>query len=126
MNNTEAYYDSELHAVIWKIKGFVTLNDFIKVSDETHSLRKDNKSNKQLNNISDMKVLSADVQSYIENTYFVKAIESGLKYFAFVVPDNTFGKISMEKVNMGAKEKYGIDIKYFNSEDKAKEWLNSK
>ena len=126
MNNTATTYNSKLNIVIWEIKGFVSFEDFKTAAEDTHKLRRKHKSNKQINDINDMKVLSNEIQSYIDKSYFPNAKESGLKHFAFVVPENTFGKLSMENVNKGASEKYDMDIKYFNSQEKAIEWLNTK
>ena len=47
--------------------------------------------------------------------WFPTAKTPGLKHFAFAVPNDTFGEVSMETVNKDAKEKYGIDIEYFTN-----------
>ena len=126
MNNTTTIYNSDLDIVIWTISGFVNLNDFKEAANNTHQLRKKHNASKQINDINNMKVLSNEIQEFIDKSYFPDAKNSGLKYFAFVVPENTFGKLSMENVNKGASEKYNMDIKYFNSQEKAIEWLNAK
>jgi len=126
MNNTTTIYNSDLDIVIWTISGFVNLNDFKEAANNTHQLRKKHNTSKQINDINNMKVLSNEIQEFIDKSYFPNAKSSGLKYFAFVVPENTFGKLSMENVNKGASEKYNMDIKYFNSQEKAIEWLNAK
>ena len=126
MKNIETYFDDELHAVIWEINGFVSFDDFVTYAKQTHSLRSINNSTKQLNNIKNMKVLSKEIQSWIDKEYFPRAKRSGLKYFAFVVPDNTFGKISMTTVNDNASKKYNMEIEYFDNEQLAKDWLNTK
>jgi hypothetical protein len=72
-----------------------------------------------------MKVLSKEIQDWIDVTYFPSAKESGLKHFAFIVPKNTFGKLSMEKVNADASKLYEMQIEYFNDENEASRWLNS-
>ena len=126
MKNTETLYDSSLQVVVWQIEGFVSFEDFKIAGSQTHDLRKKHKANKQLNNIKSMKVLSKDIQDYIDGVYFKEAKESGLKYFAFVVPENTFGRLSMDAVNMEASEKYGMEIEYFDSEKLALSWLSSK
>ncbi len=126
MKNIETYFDDELQSVIWEINGFVSFDDFVTIAKQTHLLRSANNSNKQLNNIKNMKVLSKEIQAWIDKEYFPKAKNSGLKYFAFVVPDNTFGKLSMTTVNNNASKKYNMEIEYFDNEQLAKDWLNSK
>ena len=125
MKNTSAHYDSVLNAVIWEITGFVSLEDFKAAGKMTHTLRKKHNTDKQVNNILDMKVLSKEIQNWIDGIYFPEAKESGLKHFAFIVPKNTFGKLSMEKVNSDASKLYNMEIEYFNDESEASKWLNS-
>ena len=126
MNETKTYFSNELKAVVWEINGFVTTEKFKEVGSETHNLRRKHFVQKQLNNIQDMKVLTKDIQNWIDDVWFPTAKNNGLKYFAFVVPNDTFGKVSMDAVNKDAKEKYGIDIEYFSNEESAKQWLISK
>ena len=125
MKNTNAYFNSALNSVIWEINGFVSFEDFKKAGNLTHTLRKKHKTDKQINNILDMKVLSKEIQNWIDSTYFPDAKESGLKHFAFIVPKNTFGKLSMEKVNADASKIYEMEVEYFNNLDEATRWLNS-
>ena len=126
MKETKTYFSNELKAVVWEINGFLTTEKFKEVGSETHDLRRKHSVKKQLNNIQNMKVLTQDIQHWIEEVWFPTAKTSGLKHFAFVVPNDTFGKVSMDSVNAEAKEKYGIDIEYFTSEERAKQWLISK
>ncbi len=125
MKNTKVHFDSALNSVIWEINGFVSYEDFKTAGKLTHTLRMKHKTNKQVNNIKDMKVLSKEIQDWIDGTYFPEAKESGLKHFAFIVPKNTFGKLSMEKVNADASRLYEMEIEYFNNADEASRWLNS-
>ncbi len=123
---THAYFDDNINAAVWEISGFVSFDDFSKAGEETHKLRQQHGSNKQLNNIKNMKILSKDIQLWIDDVFFPTAQRTGLKYFAFVIPANTFGKLSMESVNKDASEKYAMEIKYFEEENLARTWLLSK
>jgi len=125
MNNTITFFDEKIGATIWEIAGIANVHYFKTVSEITHVLRKSNNSIKQINCIKDMKVLSDEILDFIKNEYFAMAKKSGLKYFAFVIPNNEEGLYSMEYANKGAS-KWGIDIKYFNKKSDAINWLNSK
>ena len=125
MSNTRTYFEKEIKAVVWEIDGFVSPEQFKEVGAETHILRSKNYTKKQLNNIQSMKVLSKEIQLWIDDVWFPAAKKSGLTHFAFVVPNDTFGKVSMDAVNKDAKAKYDINIEYFHDENKAKEWLIS-
>ncbi|MBI9067848.1 MAG: hypothetical protein JEZ09_11190 [Salinivirgaceae bacterium] len=126
MKESGAYYDSDTKAAIGLFRGFVTSDKFKEIANELHEIRKKNYSSKQLNNISDMKVLTQDVQQWLNNVWFPKAKITGLKTFAFVIPKDVFGKMSMESANSNSQITQGIEIQYFDDETKAKTWLNSK
>ncbi|MCT4637279.1 MAG: hypothetical protein N4A72_06190 [Bacteroidales bacterium] len=126
MKESRAFYDQETHSAIGIFKGFLTSDKFKKIAEELHDIRKENDSCKQLNNIEDMKVLSQDVQTWLNDVWFPKAKTTGLKYFAFVVPKDIFGKVSMESANSDEQTTNGIEIKYFDNETDAKNWLKSK
>lgn len=126
MSKTKCYFDNELSAVVLEINGFIAYDDFKLVASETHQLRRKHFVKTQLNNIKNMKVLTGEIQNWIDSDWFPEAKRTGLKHFAFVVPEDTFGKVSMETVNKNASEKYGMEIEYFCDEKNAKEWLGSK
>ena len=123
MEEITTYFNNELKAVVMEINGFVTTEKFIEVALETHNLRKKHFVKKQLNDIQNMKILTKDIQLWLNDSWFPTAKSNGLKYLAFIVPNNTFGELSMKAVNNEAKEKYGIDIEYFMNEERAKQWL---
>ncbi len=70
-----------------------------------------------------MKVLTQDIQKWIGEVWFPKAVSTGLKHFAFVVPKDVLASMSMKAVN---SKNNSIEIKYFDNEPSAKTWLNSK
>ncbi|MCK5846137.1 MAG: hypothetical protein KAG84_01775 [Bacteroidales bacterium] len=126
MQNSETYYNEDLEGVIWKITGDISYFDFRSVAEITHLLRERNSSSKQINNIISLEFLSDEIIEYIYSVYFPRAIESGLKYFAFLIPDNNTGKQSMNIANKGAAKKYNIEIEYFSNKSEAFAWLKSK
>lgn len=125
MITSGAVYDKETKCALLSFKGFLTTQEFIAIAEQGHTLRKSNNSKKQLNDIEDMAVLTQDIQKYLKEKWFPKAVETGLKYFAFVVPKNVLGKMSMKGANTDA-DKTGIEIQYFDNLSEAKKWLNSK
>ena len=126
MNNTITFFDEDNGAVIWEIAGAVDFHFFKTVSEITHVLRQNDNSIKQINCIKSMELLSDEILDFIKGEYFVKAKSSGLKFFAFVVPSNEEGRLSMEIANEGASQKWDMEIKYFNSRKEATDWLATK
>lgn len=122
---SSAHYDENIDAVIGKYVGFLTPLEFISVANKQLHIIKTRNLIKQLNDVKKMKVLKPEIQEYLNNEWFPKAQKAGLKYLAFVVPDDVFGNVSMNTVNRNANE-FGIEIQYFNNMDNAKNWLISK
>lgn len=126
MVESKAFYDIESGAAIGHFQGFLGTEKFKQIAEQLHDLRKKHSSSKQMNNIEQMKVLTPEVQKWLNEVWFPKAKITGLKYFAFVVPKDVFGKVSMENANKNSEVTGGIEIKYFTTESQAKEWLKSK
>lgn len=123
---TNAVYDSRTNAAIGTFVGFLTPDEFKTVANQLLGILETKRLKKQLNDIKQMKVLKPEVQEWLNTDWFPRAQKIGLKYFAFVVPDDIFGKMSMDGANKNAQNAFGIEIQYFNNVDAAKNWLVSK
>jgi len=123
---TNAVYDSRTNAAIGTFVGFLTPEEFKTVANQLLSILETKRLKKQLNDIKQMKVLKPEVQEWLNTDWIPRAQKIGLKYFAFVVPDDIFGKMSMDGANKNAQNAFGIEIQYFNNVDAAKNWLISK
>jgi len=73
-----------------------------------------------------LKVMSQEIQSWINEFWFPKAISMGISHMAFVVPENIFGEVSMKETNRKKEKEMGIDIKYFKCTNEAQEWVKNK
>ncbi len=123
---TNAVYDSRTNAAIGTFVGFLTPDEFKTVANQLLGILETKRLKKQLNDIKQMKVLKPEVQEWLNTDWFPRAQKIGLKYFAFVVPDDIFGKMSMDGANKNAQNAFGMEIQYFNNLDAAKNWLISK
>ena len=123
---SNAMYDLRTNAAIGTFIGFLSPDEFKTIANQLLDILEKKKVKKQLNDIKRMKVLKPEVQEWLNTVWFPKAQKVGLKYFAFVVPDDIFGKMSMDGANRNAKDTFGIEIQYFNTIDNAKNWLISK
>lgn len=123
---SNALYDIPTNAAIGTFIGFLTPDEFKTIANQLLDILEKKRIKKQLNDIKRMKVLKPEVQEWLNTVWFPKAKQVGLKYFAFVVPDDIFGKMSMDGANRNATNTFGIEIQYFNSRESAKSWLISK
>ncbi len=121
-----AAYDMRSNAAIGTFIGFLTPDEFKTVANQLLGILESKRLKKQLNDIKLMKVLKPEVQEWLNTDWFPRAQKIGLKYFAFVVPDDIFGKMSMDGANKNAPNAFGIEIQYFNNLESAKTWLISK
>jgi len=80
---------------------------------------------KMLCDTSGLKVMPQSIQEWINGVWFSEANKLGVSHLAFIVPENLFGKLSMEQTNSKKENIGSIDIKYFNGMNTAKDWLNS-
>lgn len=54
----------------------------------------------------------------------MKVVEAGLEKIAIVVPENIFNRVSVRVMaTQIAKQKYDLDLAFFDQEIEAKEWL---
>lgn len=123
---SNAVYDQSTNAAIGTFIGFLSPDEFKLVANQLLNILETKKIKKQLNDIKQMKVLKPEVQEWLNTEWFPKAQKIGLRYFAFVVPDDIFGKMSMDGANKNASKVFDIEIQYFNTVENAKKWLISK
>jgi len=125
-NGSNAVYDVSTNAAIGTFIGFLSPDEFKTLANQLLNILETKKIKKQLNDVKQMKVLKPEVQEWLNTIWFPKAQKIGLRYFAFVVPDDIFGKMSMDGANKNASKVFDIEIQYFNTLENAKNWLVSK
>ncbi len=123
---SRAYFDPATNAAMGVFIGFLSPDEFKVIANDLLVILETKKVKKQINDVKQMKVLKQEVQIWLNDVWFPKAQKNGLKYFAFVVPDDIFGKMSMEGANKSAPNKFDIEIQYFSEIIEAKKWLNTK
>lgn len=126
MSVSKAYFDAATGAAIGEFYGFLKPDEFKDIANQLIKLLTDNRLKKQINNIKEMKVLPQETQNWLNTNWFPRAQTAGLKYFAFVVPDDVFGKMSMDGANREAEERFAMEIKYFKDMPSAKAWIKAK
>ena len=121
----KAKFHSDFNFISISVSGMPDLEDFKEIANSAISLLKAHNTNKILNNVTKLEVNSIENQEWTQQVWFPEAEKNGLKYFAFVVPSDIFGKVSAEQTNEVAEEEGRITIKYFESYDEAVNWLKT-
>jgi len=123
---SSCYDDVATKCAIGYFHGCVKHDDFVIVANKLLDIIGKNKYQKQINDVSKMDILAMQTQLYLKKEWFPTAKKLGLKYFAFVVSENDYGKLSTENANRGASQEFDMEIQYFNSIVTARMWLNTK
>ena len=123
MVSENVYFDESLNAIIAVFDGILEKEEFQLRANEITVLLKKHGINKVLNNTSKLEAVTVENQDWTEQVWFPKAIEAGLKHFAFLMPSDIVGEVSMQQTNKKAEEDSPVNIKYFGDEKEAKEWL---
>lgn len=117
------YFDEDLHFVVSVFEGFLNYEEFTDLALGTLKVVEKFKADKILVDTSRLKVMIKENQQWIDTVWFPKAKNIGVSYMAFLVPEDIFGKMSMEATNKNAIAEGEIIIKYFEDLAAAQEWL---
>jgi hypothetical protein len=118
-----AKIDLSLKASIAAFKGFLEVGEHQRLGNELLDMAVKNGYSKMIIDTSEMKVIPQESQQWIQTNWFPRANKAGIRYIAFLVPSDLFGKSSTKSVNERAGN---IEIQYFESMTKARTWLASK
>jgi hypothetical protein len=104
---------------------FVHGEDFRKAVNQGLDLLIEQKGCKWLADLSKMEVIAQEDQRWLDEEWFPRAAQAGVKYIAMVRPEKVISQISVRRVTgkVGGLE---IETIYFDSPEKAKDWLESK
>jgi hypothetical protein len=117
------FFDPGLSSVVTIYSGFLKHDAFKEIclgaleTAQTHQL------SKILVDTSHLKVMLKESQQWIEDVWFPRAKQIGIKHMAFLVPEDIFGRMSMEATNKKEEQEGDIDIRYFDNAAEAKLWL---
>ncbi|MFC6996148.1 STAS/SEC14 domain-containing protein [Rufibacter roseus] len=117
--------DQDLQAVISTYKGFLKHQEFMEISLATLDLAKEHGLSKIFVDTVHLKVMLQESQQWINQVWFGKAKQVGIRHMAFLIPEDIFGRMSMEATNKQALQEGAIEIKYFDKVEEARQWLKS-
>jgi hypothetical protein len=118
MENKEYYFDNDLGSTVAEYKGFMNLDEFKKISNGAQIIRKTKKGSSLVIKVEDLKVLSKDIQSWINESFMPDRIKEGtLTSMIFIVPRSAIATLSMKSVNSKIE---GVKMHYVGSMHSAK------
>jgi hypothetical protein len=124
-SNLSINWDITRQSIIMEWTGFVHGEDFRKAVNQGLDLLIEQKGCKWLADLSKMEVIAQEDQRWLDEEWFPRAAQAGVKYIAMVRPEKVISQISVRRVTgkVGGLE---IETIYFDSPEKAKDWLESK
>lgn len=121
----QVYYDPTFEGVVMKWKGYFTSEQFREGSERMFKCLKKYKVSKVLGLIKEMTLISNEDQKWLDSFFLPKAVEHGFGYCALLRPENYFNRVAIENVTYKVDD-HRLQIRIFDSEDEAREWLKTK
>jgi phage terminase large subunit len=116
--------DSESNSVKAVFANYIKEDEFKEFATQILNKVQSTGKRKLLYDTRELKVMPQSIQEWINQIWFPEANKLGVSHMAFIIPESVFGKVSMEQTN-SRKEMIGnIEIEYFSSMQKAKNWLS--
>ncbi len=125
----EIDFIEDVPCIVWRPTKYMDSDQFRKLMSTGVDFYKQKKVSVSnlvwLNDAREMKVIGKDDQKWLEEVVNLQAVENGLKFMAFVLPENIFGKIAVKTYVNSTLGKLNKDltIKSFGDRAKAIEWL---
>jgi hypothetical protein len=118
------YPDTTSDMIVMDWEGYATSQEFREGTETMLNLLIEQRMHKVLGNIRDMVIIGAEDQKWMETNFLPRAIRFGIKACALVNPINYFNKVAVEAISYKV-EKEKLQIKFFDTSEEAKEWLDS-
>lgn len=116
-----AVHNAEAACLQVTFKGFINYDELVEVIAYEFEMIRHYKIKKCLVNLREISVYPDGGQEYIKEVWFPQVIKDGMQIAAFVVPDDTFGKMSMQETHNYPQS--NLLMKHFNDEEQALAWL---
>lgn len=121
-NTYDIYYEESIKAVIMKWSGYADSGQFREGTELMLNTLIQNNCSKVLASISDMTLIGAEDQQWLNSTFIPRAMKFGFKEIAIVKPKSYFNKIAVESVSEKISTR-NLNAVFFDTVDDAMDWL---
>jgi hypothetical protein len=118
--NVKITFDQNKKRLIQEWKGFASSGVFREAIDKTNEFVKANDVRTVISDTLQQNVVKPDDADYAASVIPTMA-RNGMKAMAFVVPENVFTKLSLDKFSHSVR---GENTKYFKTRSEAVKWLD--
>ena len=105
------------------LQGFIAYDTMVSLFQYEYAMIRHYKIQHCTVDLKKMGVYAPGVSELVQNKWFSQIASEGIRCVAFVVPENVFGEISMNKAHEGVKPAGGLQIKYFRTLQSAQQWV---
>mgnify|MGYP006285230187 FL=1 len=119
--NVKITFDQDKKRLIQEWKGFASSQVFREAIDKTCDFVKKNNVKTIISDTLQQNVVKPEDAEYAASVIPTMA-RNGMKAMAFVVPENVFTKLSLDKFSHSVK---GENTKYFKTRSEAEKWLDT-
>ncbi|MBL6448267.1 hypothetical protein JMN32_18275 [Fulvivirga sp. 29W222] len=120
-------YDQEVPYIASLGNGFMLSEEFRKFMERglelIHEKIKENGNLGWLVDARRMEVIDPNDKEWVVNHWNIKAYEAGLRFVAFVLPENIFTLMNIEEYTEESTNNSALTIHHFNDVESAKNWL---
>lgn len=113
--------DEHLQCVIQNWRGFASSEKYREAIHQTVDLFRTRKLNKILSNTKNFGIVKREDTDWTNSYAMPLLIDSGLRYAAFIAPENVLPQMSIENFRRGSPGV--VEIKYFEEVKDAKQWM---
>lgn len=118
------YHDPLDNLVVMEWHGYSTSLEFKEGTELMLNTMIESQTSKVLANIKDMVLIGMEDQRWLTTLFIPRATHFGFRALAMVRPDNYFNNVAVEAVSR--EQSYlNLKIEFFNTEQEARQWLNS-
>lgn len=118
-------WDEELKCIVTEWKGFVYGDDFHTGLNKMLELAKSKQATKAVNDTRKLRTISQEDQDWVLKDWISRAIQSGLHFYASIIPEAELAKHSYKNIATKVENKIPLENAQFDSLEKAREWLRS-
>jgi SpoIIAA-like len=117
-------YDVDVPCVVMTWTGYATSAQFRESNERVLACVKQHRAHRLLGDVSDFVLIGASDQNWLNEEWIPRAIEVGLRRAAIVQPTSYFNRVAIENVRRRIDPER-LAVGYFDTLDKAREWLRS-
>ncbi|WP_375561285.1 hypothetical protein ACE193_01665 [Bernardetia sp. OM2101] len=115
------YYNEKANCIITRSIGFVYDMELKTFLDKILIFLKEKNTNKLIVDLTYRQTYTDEDQNWIDTNWFPRALQAGLTYFGYVIPNDLFMQMSADEILV--KRKGSVNVIPFGNLEKAVEWI---